>query len=106
MFPVRYELNCYILFRRNTLALKPRCNKRSAYTERPTSSERKPDFETRTCLGESRDSSVGIATGYELEDREVGVRVPVGSRIFSSPLLGSGTHPGSYSMSTGAFPRG
>jgi hypothetical protein len=26
----------------------------------------------------------GIATGYELDDREVGVRVPVGSRIFSS----------------------
>jgi hypothetical protein len=33
----------------------------------------------------SRDSAVGIATGYGLDDREVGVRVPVGSRIFSSP---------------------
>jgi hypothetical protein len=33
----------------------------------------------------SRDSSVGIATGYGLDDREVGLRVPVGSRIFSSP---------------------
>jgi hypothetical protein len=33
----------------------------------------------------SRDSVVGIATGYGLEDRGVGVRVPVGSRIFSSP---------------------
>jgi hypothetical protein len=33
----------------------------------------------------SRDSVVGVATGYELDDREVGVRVPVGSRIFSSP---------------------
>jgi hypothetical protein len=33
----------------------------------------------------SRDSSVGIATGYGLDDRGVGVRVPVGSRIFSSP---------------------
>jgi hypothetical protein len=31
------------------------------------------------------DSSVGIATGYGLDDREGGVRVPVGSRIFSSP---------------------
>jgi hypothetical protein len=31
----------------------------------------------------SRDSSVGIATGYGLDDREFGVRVPVGSRIFS-----------------------
>jgi hypothetical protein len=32
-----------------------------------------------------RDSVVGIATGYELDDRGVGVRVPVESRIFSSP---------------------
>jgi hypothetical protein len=33
----------------------------------------------------SRDSAVGIATSYGLDDRGVGVRVPVGSRIFSSP---------------------
>jgi hypothetical protein len=32
----------------------------------------------------SRDSVVGIATGYELNYRGVRVRVPVGSRIFSS----------------------
>jgi hypothetical protein len=34
-----------------------------------------------------RDSAVGIATGYGLDNRGVGVgiRVPVGSRIFSSP---------------------
>jgi hypothetical protein len=31
-----------------------------------------------------RNSAVGIATGYRLDDREVGVRVPAGSRIFSS----------------------
>jgi hypothetical protein len=31
------------------------------------------------------DSAVGIATGYGLDDRGVGVRVPVESRIFSSP---------------------
>jgi hypothetical protein len=31
------------------------------------------------------DSVVSIATGYGLEYRGVGVRVPVGSRIFSSP---------------------
>jgi hypothetical protein len=30
-------------------------------------------------------SIVGIATGYVLDDRGVGVRVPVGLRIFSSP---------------------
>jgi hypothetical protein len=33
----------------------------------------------------SRDSTVCIATGYGLNDRGVGVRVPEGSRIFSSP---------------------
>jgi hypothetical protein len=32
-----------------------------------------------------RDSAVGIATGYGLDDGGIGVRVPVGSRIFSSP---------------------
>jgi hypothetical protein len=33
----------------------------------------------------SRDSVVSIATGYRLDDRGIGVRVPVVSRIFSSP---------------------
>jgi hypothetical protein len=32
----------------------------------------------------SRDSVVGIATGYGLDDWRVGIRVPVGSRIFCS----------------------
>jgi hypothetical protein len=40
---------------------------------------------TRTTLLSSRDSAVGIATGYGLDDRDVRVRVPVESRIFSSP---------------------
>jgi hypothetical protein len=33
----------------------------------------------------TRDSVVGIATSSGLDDRGVGIRVPVGSRIFSSP---------------------
>jgi hypothetical protein len=33
----------------------------------------------------SRESVVGIATGYGLDDRGVGVQVPVGVRIFTSP---------------------
>jgi hypothetical protein len=33
----------------------------------------------------SRDSAVGIATAYGLDDTEIGVRVPIGSRIFTSP---------------------
>jgi hypothetical protein len=34
---------------------------------------------------EKLDRAVGIATGYWLDGRGVGVRVPVWSRIFSSP---------------------
>jgi hypothetical protein len=44
----------------------------------------------------SRDSVVGIATSYGLDDRVVGVRVPVVSRIFSTssrPALGSTQPP-------------
>jgi ribosomal protein L18E len=33
----------------------------------------------------SRDSAVGIATGYGLDDQRVGVRVPMGASIFTSP---------------------
>jgi hypothetical protein len=42
-------------------------------------------FSVRIGLCRSRDSVVGIATGYGLDDRGVGVRVPVGSRIFYCP---------------------
>jgi hypothetical protein len=53
----------------------------------------------------SRDSSVGIATGYGLDDRGVGVRVPVGSRIFSSPRLPDRLW-GPPNRGGGLFPRG
>jgi hypothetical protein len=33
----------------------------------------------------NRDSTVGIGTDYELDDRGFGVQILVGSRIFSSP---------------------
>jgi hypothetical protein len=36
-------------------------------------------------LHKSRDSAVGIATRYRLDDQGVGVRVPVGARIFTFP---------------------
>jgi hypothetical protein len=38
-----------------------------------------------TTLLTSRSSVVGIATGYMLDDCGVGLRVPIGSRIFTSP---------------------
>jgi hypothetical protein len=41
-------------------------------------------FLTTQSKKESRDGAVGIATGYGMDDRGVGVRVPVGVRIFTS----------------------
>jgi hypothetical protein len=55
----------------------------------------------------SRDSSVGIATCYELEDRGVGVRVPAGSRIFHVVQTGTGAHGTLFPKGTkGSFPGG
>jgi hypothetical protein len=54
-------------------------------------------------IGGSRDSSVGIAIGYGLEDEGVGVRVPVGQEfsLLHAVHTGSGVHPTSYKMGTG-----
>jgi hypothetical protein len=55
---------------------------------------------------QSRDSSVGIATGYGLDDRMIGVRFPAGAENFSLPYLvqtGSGAHPASYPVVTRGF---
>jgi hypothetical protein len=56
----------------------------------------------------SRDSSVGIARGYGLDDRGSRVRFPAGAGNFSlhhRVQNGSGAHPASYPMSTsGSFP--
>jgi hypothetical protein len=55
----------------------------------------------------NQDSVVGIATGYGLDDWGVGVRVPVGSRIFFSHVVRtvSGAHEASYPMGNGdSFP--
>jgi hypothetical protein len=57
-----------------------------------------------------RDSSVGIALGYGLDDRGSTVRFPVRAGRFSlhhSVKNGSGAHPASYAMGTrGCFPGG
>jgi hypothetical protein len=56
----------------------------------------------------SRDSSVGIALGYGLDDRGSRVRFPVGAGNFSfhhHVQTGSGAHPASYPIGTrGSFP--
>jgi hypothetical protein len=59
-------------------------------------------------LSESRDSSVGIALGYGLDDRGSGVRFPARTGNYSlhhRVQNGSGAHPASYPMDTrGSFP--
>jgi hypothetical protein len=62
-------------------------------------------------IGYSRswDSVVGIAAGYGLDDRWIGVGVPVGSRIFSSPCHPDGLWGPTNHLSNGYrghFPRG
>jgi hypothetical protein len=58
----------------------------------------------------SRDSSVGIALGYGLDDRRSRVPFPAGAGNFSlhhRVQNGSGAHPASYPMGTkGSFPGG
>jgi hypothetical protein len=44
-------------------------------------------YSSKTFGNVGRDSTVGLATGYGLDDRKVWVRVPVGPRILSSPQL-------------------
>jgi hypothetical protein len=60
--------------------------------------------------GKSRDSSVGIALGCELDDRGSRVRFPAGAGNFSLHRHlqnGSGAHPASYPMGIrGSFPGG
>jgi hypothetical protein len=58
----------------------------------------------------SGDNSVGIATGYGLDDRMIGVRFPAEAKNFflrQRLHTGSGAHPVSYPMGTvGSFPGG
>jgi hypothetical protein len=54
-------------------------------------------------VARSRDSAVGIATGYGLDDWGVGVRRPVGSRICSTSSrssLGSTQLPTQWALGT------
>jgi hypothetical protein len=56
----------------------------------------------------SRVSSGSIVSDYGLDDREIGVRSPAGTKDFSASLCvqtGSGAHPASCTMGTGGpFP--
>jgi hypothetical protein len=63
-----------------------------------------------TYINKSRDSSVGIALGYRLDDRDSRVRFLAGAGHFSlhhRVQNSSGAHPASYPMGTsGSFPGG
>jgi hypothetical protein len=57
----------------------------------------------------SRGSSVGIVTGYGLDDRDSGFRFPAGAANFflNRVQTCSGDHPASYPVVAGGFfPRG
>jgi hypothetical protein len=60
---------------------------------------------TGIVLSVSRDSAVGTATSYWLDDRGVGVRGPVWSRIVTSPCR-SDRLWGPTDLHWGPFPRG
>jgi hypothetical protein len=66
------------------------------------------DFISRRNLTKSRDSSVGIALSYELDDRGSRVRFSAGAGNFSlhhRVQNGFGAHPASYLMgTTDSFP--
>jgi hypothetical protein len=66
----------------------------------------KRKWSVHTEMLDNRDSVVGIVTGYGLDDRGVGIRVPVRSIIFSSPQTGAEVHPMFYPMCTGAVSLG
>jgi hypothetical protein len=73
----------------------------------------KTTFKVLFCIGvkfKGRDSSVGIALSYGLDDRGSRIRFPAEAVNFSlhhRVQNGSGAHPTSYPMGTrGCFPRG
>jgi hypothetical protein len=58
------------------------------------------------CVIESRDTSLGIVTDYELDDRMIGVRFPTGAgNFFSSPPCPDRprAYPAPYPLGTGAL---
>jgi hypothetical protein len=71
---------------------------------------RQSTFVSPQIKNESRDSSVGIALGYGLDDRGSRVRFPAGAGNFSLHHRvhnGFGAHPASYPVGTrGSFPGG
>jgi hypothetical protein len=63
-----------------------------------------------TVAHKSRDSSVGTANDYGLDDRMIAVRIPAGAGNYSlrhRVQTGTGANPAPYPLGTrGSFPRG
>jgi hypothetical protein len=78
---------------------------RSAFLTSPLSTGRptaQPWFHLPLYPYTGRDSSVGIATRYWLDDP--GIEYRWGARLFSPMQTGPGAHPASCTMGTGSFP--
>jgi hypothetical protein len=54
----------------------------------------------------SLDSAVGVATGYGLDERRVGIQVPAEISFLHVVQADSGAHPASYPMGTGGLSQG
>jgi hypothetical protein len=69
--------------------------------------DRTLNYVTKATFDKSRDNLVGM-TGYGLDDQGVGVRVPMGARIFTYPCLPDELwgHPVSYPVGIGGSFRG
>jgi hypothetical protein len=69
------------------LVLKLRCNKRSVCMDRPTSSSnKKPHFETRTCLCENKHIGHGLL-GECSQEYEVTVQVKISRNLTDRPTV-------------------
>jgi hypothetical protein len=79
-----------------------------AFVSRNPDSVSPPNIGMTPSISTSRDSSVGIALGYGLDDRDSRVRFTAGAENFSlhhNVQNGPGAHPVSYPMGTGgSFP--
>jgi hypothetical protein len=66
------------------------------------------DIPSQQILAPNSTCSLGIVTGCEFEDGGVGVRVTVGQEFSLLHVVqtGSGVHPTSYTMGTGALSSG
>jgi hypothetical protein len=82
----------------------------SSYTRSPASEIGIGHNHYTGISNKSRDSSVGIALGYGLDDWSSRIRFPAGAENFSlhhRVQNGSGAHPSSYPMGTrGSLPGG